>query len=202
MSYRPGDNKILKTAWILLILTLASTCFISGVLARYVATDAGADSARTAAMHIGGDIFSVDLSDIEKPGDSKDITITVYGQAEVSLRYRLGISLNGSMPLEFSLSKTIRTEAPGGGSQLETTTRLLSSTLDDLDDAIRAGEMPILLLTEPEDLPPNTSPEGEYSLHVEWASDTSDDTSLYYPNLEDPYGRSVLTVGLYAEQID
>ena len=217
------DNRILRVSLILLILTLLSTAAYCRVMARYVVSDSSADHARAAAFDIHGDIFSVDLTDIEKPGDQKDYTLSVRGTSEVSLRDRFGITLDGSMPLTCTITKNVTTEEtdPETGEPTVNSTVMLKTYLTspheadpdgqtsnaaDLDAAIQAqaagdeDAMPYRVLGRTETLKPNEEPTGTYTLHVEWPiTENGDDDP---EELQYPYGRSLLTLGLYAEQID
>lgn len=185
-------NKMLRLGILILIFTLWSFAGIGKVLAKHVIQEGTPDSARVAMMHVDGNIYKVDLSDIEKPGDYIDLPLKVTGTSEVSMHYRFSSELNGSMPLIVKITRN-----PGG-------TVVLQTTIAELDAAIQAqyagddDAMPFVKLGDISDsIPPNSDINGvygNYTLHVEWPVSEND--------LEYPYSRSVLTLKLNAEQID
>lgn len=108
-----GKNRLLGTAWVLLILVLFTTRWVCGLYARYTAEGSGGGSANAAAF-----VFSAqdkessryfDLSGIEKPGDKVKYSFIVTNQkggavSEVAERVRFTVWLNGSMPLNCTIS--------------------------------------------------------------------------------------------------
>lgn len=111
-------NKMMRIASVLLIVTILSTCAISGTFAKYVVTGSGSDSARIARFGVeieitGNSMFknkyaaddtsvsfntvmSSDGEDVVAPGTKGDgfsATIGVTGdRPEVAIAYRLGFS--------------------------------------------------------------------------------------------------------------
>ena len=109
-AVRKPKNAAMTLAMILLCLVLVSSYLTAGMLARYTTTDMGGDVARVAKF-----VFNVkneqstkivDVSSITSP-DSSAVTyhFSVNGKSEVSVKYMLKMSLNGSMPLIATLSK-------------------------------------------------------------------------------------------------
>lgn len=101
----------LRTAAVLLVLVLLSISVVSGRYARYVSSDMSKDTARIAAY-----VFDVkdtighylDLTEIQKPGDSVTYQFTVTNHngstSEVAEEYVLTMELRGSLPLVCGLS--------------------------------------------------------------------------------------------------
>jgi len=113
-------NKMMRIASVLLVMTLLSTCAISGTFAKYVTKASGEDSARVAKWGVvigleAGDAFatqykthdttykgaysvvSADQKKVVAPGTSSEdlgttIKATVKGTPEVATRYKLEIT--------------------------------------------------------------------------------------------------------------
>lgn len=177
---------LFRLAAILMILTAVSLWKVSGLYARYVTTDSGGDSARTAAfvVNVGGS-ETIDLSDITQPGDSKNYTFTVANTdgsavSEVAESYTITVSLNGSMPVTCTLTESSETDsvlevdATGTGYASENTGQTASGRA--MTFAASVGET------------------DTYTLTVEWPEDYNDVS----------YAESVssLTVTVTAEQVD
>ena len=109
---RSLSNWILRLACALLCLTLLTTYWSAGLFARYTSSDAGEDSGRVAAF-----VFDVTdthnhmlaLTEITQPGDSVTYKFTVSNTrnsiiSKVAETYQLTLELDGSLPLECSLT--------------------------------------------------------------------------------------------------
>jgi len=108
-------NIPLRLAAVLLCLTLASTSFVSGLFARYVATDQGGDSARVAKFSItGSDVLTQPISASFAPGEEKrDIKIQIANDSEVTVDFTVSVSNEtNNLPLELALAKD-GTTVPG-----------------------------------------------------------------------------------------
>lgn len=117
-------NKMMRIAAVLLVVTLLSTCAISGTFAKYITTGEGAGSARVAKWGIEitmeDDLFdaeyatdddnytgeysvvSADGTDVVAPGTFKDdaITATISGTPEVATRLYLDLTVTKDIGLE------------------------------------------------------------------------------------------------------
>lgn len=148
-----------RLALTLLFLTLLSSHLVAGLSAKYIVRDHAADSARPAALSFnlsdGGGSAVIDLSAIQKPGDSKEYDFNVTGGSEVSMRYWVGLSLNGSMPLECAVKRA--------------GTTVLSTTLAQLTAAV-PDDMPLTAASTPVTVSPNPAGSHAYTLTVTWPS--------------------------------
>ena len=117
-------NKMMRIAAVLLVVTLLSTCAISGTFAKYIPKGEGDGNARVAAWGIEismedhlfaaqyetddadyeGEysVVSADLSDVVAPGTKKDdaITATISGTPEVATRLYLDLDVESDAFLE------------------------------------------------------------------------------------------------------
>lgn len=98
----------------LLCLVMLSFNLTSGLYARYTSKGSASDSSRVASfvfdVSASGTEKFLDISEITKPGDSKDYTFIVSNGTEdncceVEQRYTVDIMINGSMPLTYTLAK-------------------------------------------------------------------------------------------------
>jgi hypothetical protein len=107
-------NKVLRASAAILIMTLISSYVISGTLAKYVTSANSDESASVAAfvfeLNDGAYSQMVDLSGIKKPGDEKIFTFSVSNSrtggmvSEVAMNYIISLQLNGSIPLEATIT--------------------------------------------------------------------------------------------------
>ena len=115
------EHWIMYTAAVLLCLTLASSCLMGNIYAKFATQATGEDSARVAAF-----VFEVkdastsqeqfiDLSGIQKPGDKKVCTFVVTNQdsqkkvSETAESYEIQLKINGSMPLRATIQRADKT---------------------------------------------------------------------------------------------
>jgi hypothetical protein len=123
-------------------MTLISSYVISGTLAKYVTSANSDESASVAAfvfeLNDGASSQMVDLSGIKKPGDEKIFTFSVSNSrtggkvSEVAMNYIISLQLNGSIPLEATITaadaQTTQT-ATGSSSAGTQTAALLSAAI-------------------------------------------------------------------------
>lgn len=110
---------MLRLAAVLLVLVLATTSVISGRFARYAATDASEEGAHVAAFVFrvqDAEQQYVDISKIQKPGDSVTYKFTVTNASgtvisEVEEEYWLRLELRGSLPLVCTLNEEVTLQA-------------------------------------------------------------------------------------------
>lgn len=115
------NSILLRTAAVLLMLVLISTSIVSGRYARYTTASSSYDGARTAAYIFEMNDTSgqyIDISDIQKPGDSKTYTFTLTNKknqqiSEVNEKYQLTLELIGNLPLTCELSGNETLSATG-----------------------------------------------------------------------------------------
>ena len=95
-------------ASVLLCLVLGSSYLVAGMFAKYATQDSDADSSRVAKFVFNvsdvGASRIIDLRGIEKPGDSEVYSFSVNSASEVSVKYNLAVTLNGSMPLTATIN--------------------------------------------------------------------------------------------------
>ncbi len=151
----------MRMAAILLCLVLGSSYLVAGMFAKYTTSDSGANSARTAKFNFyvkdGTDSHIVDLSGINKPGDSKTYSFSVNSASEVSVTYDITLEVNGSMPLTASVNKAATPSVT-----------VLSVTVpgdDDGDSVTKSGAGTFT---------PNAASADSYELTVNWPSDQND----------------------------
>lgn len=98
----------------LLCLVMLSFNLTSGLYARYTTKSSASDSSRVASfvfdVSATGSAEFLDISEITKPGDNKEYTFvvsngTVDNCCEVKQQYTVDITINGSMPLTYTLAK-------------------------------------------------------------------------------------------------
>ncbi len=106
---RRGARGVFRLALALGVVILGLS-LASVTMAKYVSGASGGDSAAVAvfapALSTESDI---DLSSIEKPGDSKTVRFTVQNTtgetvSEVAMRYRITLRTTGNLPLVFTLA--------------------------------------------------------------------------------------------------
>jgi len=99
-------NRMMRLASALLILTMVTTCAISGTFAKYVTSDTATDSARVAKWGVTIDVF----------GDVEDIaTETIFGE-----KYDNAVSAGGVKVVSSETGKDVL--APGTEGTLATVT--------------------------------------------------------------------------------
>lgn len=124
---RYGGNIALRLASILFGLVLITTWMMGGLLAKYVVTDSGEDSARVAAFvfrvqeELGR--FEIPLDEM-LPGDVKEYKFTVTNQTgsglicETDQAYTIQMNLDGSLPLVCTLYQQQGTREESGKAQI------------------------------------------------------------------------------------
>ena len=178
-GFKSVRNLPLRLAWLLLILVLASSAGIGKTLASYISSDSASDAAQVARLSVNADFFTIRLDEIVKPGDRRSYAFTVGSRSEVSMRYMLSVTLNGSMPLECVLTAGGRT--------------VLTTTLEELRAQLAAGAA-LTKTGAAIDAAPNSG-ETACTLTVTWPETEND---LEYAN----NAASELTVRLQAVQVD
>lgn len=178
-----------RLALVLLAVTMISSSLAGGVISKYTMSDHSASTARVAkfsfdladtnATHV------VDLSGIRKPGDSVVYDFVVTSGSEVSLRYWVILALNGSMPLECSITK-------GGASVLSTTVAELNTKMT---AAAGSAATPLVKATAAQTMTPNPASGTTYRLTVTWPADEND---LDYAN----NSVAELKLQVLAQQVD
>lgn len=116
MAKRDGrkSNIPLRIAMVLLCLVLATTCWNSGLQARYKSEASGSDSARVAKFDVdineknGSQIieiapFSLQLSPADNDGGFVNAgnMLAVSNHSEVAVRLTFDVTTTGNLPLEF-----------------------------------------------------------------------------------------------------
>lgn len=112
-SSRP--NWILRIAGVLLCLTLLSTHFTSGMMARYSTTVSGSDSARVAKFEVKQTgTFTKDLYlEDYYPGFSQQYTIVLENRSEVAVQCKVTVEkLSDNMPIQISFTPVNEQLAP------------------------------------------------------------------------------------------
>ena len=178
-GFKSVRNLPMRLAALLLILVLASSAGIGKTLASYITSDSASDAAQVARLSVNANFFTIRLDEIAKPGDTKSYTFSVDSRSDVSMRYMLSMTLNGSMPLECVLT--------AGGQTV------LTTTLDELRAQLAAGTA-LTKTGEPINVAPNSG-ETACTLTVTWPETEND---LEYAN----NAASELTVRLQAVQVD
>ena len=96
-----GKTKLnipMLAALILLLLTMVSTHFTSGLYARYSSTATGTDTARVAAFKVTGTVAAVE----GKPGEFE---VTVNNESEVTVNYSLEVVLDPHLSVTIGSDK-------------------------------------------------------------------------------------------------
>ena len=109
-TVRKPRNIAMTLASVLLCLVLISSYLAAGMLAKYTSGDGGAQIARVAkfAFSVSDTDAShqiIDLSSIQKPGDSKTYDFSVSSGSEVAVSYDITLALSGNMPLTCTVTK-------------------------------------------------------------------------------------------------
>lgn len=129
-------NKMMRLASVLLILTLLTTCAISGTFAKYTASATGTDTARVAkwSFKVGetdiattatftfdlfktvteidgteeGDVSSNNSNRVIAPGTSGSFALVLTNLSEVSAKYGIdyAVTNESNIPIEFSVDGT------------------------------------------------------------------------------------------------
>lgn len=147
-------------ASVLLCLVMMSSCLVAGMLAKYTTSDSGSETARVAkfAFSVSDTDAShqiIDLSEIQKPGDSKTYDFSVSSKSEVAVSYDITLMLNGNMPLTCTVTKN-----ESGGSS----TNVLSATMPDSGDGTSQTK------TGAGTLPSSWTGSDSFTLTVVWPS--------------------------------
>ncbi len=107
-----GSKYSVRLSVLLLCFAIAVSAIISGSIAFYrLSNDAVAEPPlATYEFIVGGvessDSFTLDLTELNRPNTSKEITFTVSnGNSKIWQSYDIGISSTGNLPLAFSLKK-------------------------------------------------------------------------------------------------
>lgn len=98
-------NWIFRTGAILLLLVLATTCLLSGLLARYRSGAGGSDSARVARFEIetAGDLYTEQFILEMLPGDALECsTMQIVNKSETAVRCTPKVETTGNLPLTFT----------------------------------------------------------------------------------------------------
>ena len=119
-------NKMMRTASVLLIAVLLSTCAISGTFAKYATKAEGEDTAKVAKWNVeivekGQTSFAFDLFETIKdtdgtaetdvapgliaPGTQGEFTIALSSDSEVTANYKIDYTVTnaGGVPVKFSV---------------------------------------------------------------------------------------------------
>lgn len=159
-------NMFLRVASVLLVLTLLSTCAISGTFAKYVSTDTTSDNARVAYWGFGSDVMSeldlfdgtytnvasADATNVVAPGTDKTATLTLTYTAngstaapEVAYTYSVtaeATTTNGYAALDANPNFKWTLKAPGDSTATEynTVADLLAEITS--TEEVAAGALP------------------------------------------------------------
>lgn len=103
-------NWIFRIGAILLLLVLATTCLLSGLLARYRSGAQGGDSARVARFEIveSGDLYTKQFTLQMRPGETTGVEVDaipglqIVNKSEVTVRCSFKVETTGNLPLEFT----------------------------------------------------------------------------------------------------
>lgn len=141
-SSRP--NWILRIAGVLLCLTLLSTHFTSGMMARYSTTVSGSDSARVAKFEVRQTgTFTQDLYlEDYYPGVTKTYTIVMENHSEVTVDCTLTVlRLSENMPVEVTVSPAAGTVRLAPNDKTGQTYNITLSWPAGISDAAYSGEV-------------------------------------------------------------
>ncbi len=96
-------------AAVLFCLTLVSTYFVSGLFARYAASDESSDSARVAKFSIeGSGIISQPIEEEVIPGKTVTKELIIENNSEVAVEYTIEVTnVTKNLPLQFSMKKVV-----------------------------------------------------------------------------------------------
>lgn len=153
MTGRVFGRWMVRAALVLLAAVLSSAMILSGLLAKFAVVDSTNDSARAAKLSLTANLYQLDLSAIKKPGDSVSVPITVSSGSEVSMSYKLGLRLDGSMPLVCTLTDS-------------SDTSVITTTIEELDDALQASELLDKSTADVLEFVPNATESQAYTLTV------------------------------------
>lgn len=100
-------NIPIRAAAVLLCLSLVSIYFVSGLFARYTASDQGSNNARAAKFSIeGSGVFTQPIEASLIPGDTVDVDLIIQNNSEVAMEYTVTVSNEtNNLPLEFNMEK-------------------------------------------------------------------------------------------------
>ena len=103
MEAKRNRNIAMTFAWILLILVLATTFLVSGMLAKFATGGQSREMSRVAKFAVSGSGFTqtVNLGVTMKPGDQSAKSFTVTNNSEVTVEYTVTIrNTTNNLPLK------------------------------------------------------------------------------------------------------
>ncbi len=161
-------NRMMRFASLVLVLTLLSTCAISGTFAKYTSTDSATDNARVAYWGFGSNIMgdldlfdgsytnvaSKDSANVVAPGTEKTATITLSytpngdtKAPEVAYKYDVvatATSTNGYTALDSNPNFKWTLKVPGAttATEYDTVAKLIEAINATSQTSISAGSLP------------------------------------------------------------
>ncbi len=174
---------IFRFVAVLLIAILITTQLLSGMFARFSTTASSSAHARVAAfvfdVRAKEGSFTLDLSDIRIPGDSKEFTFIIQNfdavrTSEVAQSYEVTLTELGSLPLSYTCSCVEIAENPVTlNADIEEGTRSFTGTFE-----------------------PSKQASYTYTIKVEWPEEYND------PKYASGSGIASLEIRIVSEQID
>lgn len=141
-------NKVGTLAAVMLGLTLVTTSVVSGLMARYVVSSSGVDTARVAVM--AGNV-SLDLSDVImiSPGEEKIVPVELSNYegdviCEAAQRYTMTVEyisdqFNPNLPLKYAVYTNEGCTEPDGGSTIEADGAMIPGITGEFEAGIKDG---------------------------------------------------------------
>lgn len=88
-----SGNSVMRAAFVLLCLLLASTCMMAGLLAKYKTSSPGDDKGSVAKFEVNVEGNAIDTQIVCTPDpDTGRYTVTVENLSEVAVRYDLSLT--------------------------------------------------------------------------------------------------------------